>query len=393
MESLKNAWRSVFRQPSRSVLTVLSIAIGVFSVLLTGTISDLGGSAVRNELNSLGMSGITLQTRSDSGCDLTSAELDAVRESAGVAGATPLNYAYTQVTARGSVIDGVVWGVDSAVTRIISLNLLYGRSISREDVLAGRRVCLVEQSFVREMYRRDNAVGKTVRIRLNGKDEEFTIVGVVETGGGLLQSFMGDTVPVFLYLPYTAHQACTGRRSFDRIAVQLKEGADPARMGSVLSRTLDSRLGQSGAVTVDNFSQYSDQFSRVLGTVSLVLSAIAGISLLVAGLSIMTVMLSSVGERTREIGVKKSVGASPAVIVREFLLEAGLLALLGSAAGIGAGVLAGWLGCLLLGTSYWVRPELIAACTGCALLTGMLFGAYPAKKAAALRPVDALRHD
>ena len=123
------------------------------------------------------------------------------------------------------------------------------------------------------------------------------------------------------------------------------------------------------------------------------LSAIAGISLLVAGLSIMTVMLSSVGERTREIGVKKSVGASPAVIVREFLLEAGLLALLGSAAGIGAGVLAGWLGCLLLGTSYWVRPELIAACTGCALLTGMLFGAYPAKKAAALRPVDALRHD
>ena len=98
MESLKNAWRSVFRQPSRSILTVLSIAIGVFSVLLTGTISDLGGSAVRNELNSLGMSGITLQTRSDSGCDLTSAELDAVRESAGVAGATPLNYAYTQVT-------------------------------------------------------------------------------------------------------------------------------------------------------------------------------------------------------------------------------------------------------------------------------------------------------
>ncbi len=393
MESLKNAWRSVFRQPSRSLLTVLSIAIGVFSVLLTGTIGDLGGSAVQKELNSLGMSGITLQTRKDSGCSLTGTELDAIRESAGVAGATPLNYAYTQIAARGSTIDGVVWGVDSAVTRIIALNLLYGRSISREDVLSARRVCLVEQTFVREMYRRDNAVGKTVRIRLNGKDEDFTIIGVVEAGGSLFQSFMGDSVPVFLYLPYTAHQACTGRQSFDRIAVQLKEGADSTRMSGVLSRVLDDCLGQRGAVTVDNFSQYSQRFSRVLDTVSLVLSAIAGISLLVAGLSIMTVMLSSVGERTREIGVKKSIGAAPAVIVREFLLEAGLLALLGSAAGIGAGVLTGWLGCLLLGIRYRVRPELLAVCTACALLTGMLFGAYPAKKAAALRPVDALRHE
>ncbi|MGI5855372.1 MAG: ABC transporter permease [Candidatus Merdivicinus sp.] len=393
MESIKDAWRSIFRQPSRSILTVLSIAIGVFSVLIIGTISDLGTGAVRSELDSLGMRGITINTESGSGCLLTEEELNLVQTAAGVVEATPLTYSYTEVLVRGSEIKGMVWGVDANVTRIISLNLLYGRTISRADVLAGNRVCLVEQSFVQEMYRRDNAVGKTLRIRLNGRDEEFTIIGVVEAGGNILQSFMGDYVPMFLYLPYTAQQECTGRQGFDRIAVQLKDGADAARVGTLLSRSLDSRFGQSGAISVDNFSQYADQFTGILDTVSTVLSVIAGISLLVAGLSIMTVMLSSVGERTREIGVKKSIGASSAIIVREFLLEAGFLSLLGSIAGTGAGILAGWLGCLLMGIPYSVRPGLIAACIGCALLTGMIFGAYPAKKAAALRPVEALRHE
>lgn len=393
MESIKDAWRSIFRQPSRSILTVLSIAIGVFSVLIIGTISDLGTGAVRSELDSLGMRGITINTESGSGCLLTEEELNLVQTAAGVVEATPLTYSYTEVLVRGSEIKGMVWGVDANVTRIISLNLLYGRTISRADVLAGNRVCLVEQSFVQEMYRRDNAVGKTLRIRLNGQDEEFTIIGVVEAGGNILQSFMGDYVPMFLYLPYTAQQECTGRQGFDRIAVQLKDGADAARVGTLLSRSLDSRFGQSGAISVDNFSQYADQFTGILDTVSTVLSVIAGISLLVAGLSIMTVMLSSVGERTREIGVKKSIGASSAIIVREFLLEAGFLSLLGSIAGTGAGILAGWLGCLLMGIPYAVQPGLIAACIGCALLTGMIFGAYPAKKAAALRPVEALRHE
>lgn len=393
MESIKDAWRSIFRQPSSSILTVLSIAIGVFSVLIIGTISDLGSGAVRSELDSLGMRGITIHTESGSGCLLTEEELGFVQTAAGVVEATPLTYSYTEVLARGSEIKGMVWGVDANVTRIISLNLLYGRTISRADVLAGSRVCLVEQSFVQEMYRRDNAVGKTLRIRLNSRDEEFTIIGVVEAGGNILQSFMGDYVPMFLYLPYTAQQECTGRQGFDRIAVQLKDGADAARVGTLLSRSLDSRFGQSGAVSVDNFCQYVDQFTGILDTVSTVLSVIAGISLLVAGLSIMTVMLSSVGERTREIGVKKSIGASSAVIVREFLLEAGFLSLLGSIAGTGAGIFAGWLGCLLMGIAYSVRPALIAACIGCALLTGMVFGAYPAKKAAALRPVEALRHE
>lgn len=389
MESIKSAWRNVFRQPSRSILTIMSIAIGVFSVLLIGTISNLGREAVSQELESLGMNGITVSA--GTGSTFSEDALELAEASAGVAEATPLSYCYTDVLVRGSETKGLVWGVDSNITGIISLNLLYGRSISREDVRTSSRVCLVEQNFVRQLYQRDNATGKTLKIMLDGREEEFTIIGVVEAGGGILQSLMGESVPLFLYLPYTTLGEYSGSEGFERIAIRLTEDADPERVGTVLEHTLNNEQGEP--VKVENLNQYAEQFSAILDTVSVVLSVIAGISLLVAGLSIMTVMLSSVGERTREIGVKKSIGASNGVIVREFLLEAIFLSLLGSAAGTGAGILAGWLGCTILGISYQIPPTLAASCIGCALLTAMIFGAYPAKKAASLRPVEALRHD
>ena len=121
------------------------------------------------------------------------------------------------------------------------------------------------------------------------------------------------------------------------------------------------------------------------------LAAIAGISLLVACLSVMTTMLCSVGERTREIGIKKSIGASPQMIVWEFLLEAALLSLAGGLAGILAGALVGWAGCLVLGIPYLFPGNLALACALVSLLAGTAFGAYPARKAAKLKPADALR--
>ena len=181
-----------------------------------------------------------------------------------------------------------------------------------------------------------------------------------------------------------------GTRSFDRIAVRLKDSADPKRETKLLLRTLDRFFGQEGTTAADGFERYADQLSGVLDAVTLLLSLIAGISLLVAGLSVMTVMLSSVRERTREVGMK-SIGASPGAIVAEFLAEALLLSLGGCLMGTTAGFLAGSAGCLLLGRAYSFPVRLFLICLLSSLLTGALFGAYPAKKAAALPPADALR--
>lgn len=383
MELLKNAWRNIFRRPSRSLLTILSIAIGAFSVMAIGTIGQLGQQAVTAELSSLGLQGMLLSAEGEAA--LTRECLSRAEEVPQVAEATPLLVNYTDILVRGSEEKAVVWGVDADVTRIISMNLLYGRGITAEDIRSGARVCVVEETLAREMYLRDNVVGKTLTVLLNGQEEEFTVVGVAEAGGSLFQSMMGETVPLFAYTPYTAQQQCTGRGDFDRIAVKLRADADPVQAEDQLSRSL------GGEVKVENMSRYTNVFSSILNIVTLVLAAIAGISLLVACLSVMTAMLCSVGERTREIGVKKSIGASSRDIVWEFLLEAVLLSLAGGLAGIAAGAAAGWAGCLALGMAYRFPAGLALTCGIASLLAGAVFGAYPARRAAKLKPVDALR--
>ena len=141
MELLKNAWRNIFRRPSRSLLTILSIAIGAFSVMVIGTIGQLGQQAVTAELSSLGLQGMLLSAEGEAA--LTRECLSRAEEVPQVAEATPLLVNYTDILVRGSEEKAVVWGVDADVTRIISMNLLYGRGITAEDIRSGARVCVV----------------------------------------------------------------------------------------------------------------------------------------------------------------------------------------------------------------------------------------------------------
>lgn len=391
MELWKDAWRSIFRRPSRSGLTILSIAIGIFAVMLIGTIGEMGKEAIAGELASLGMQGIAIRTGDDSGASLTRTELELVRESGTVAEATPLLFEYNDITAAGSTEKAVIWGVDANVASVVSMELSYGRGIERSDIAGAAEVCVVEEGLATQLFGRENAVGRRLEVSIGGVTHTLEIVGVASVGGNIFQSMMGSTVPLFVYMPYTTHQLYNGRQGFDRIAVQLVSGSDSAEAGDALAGELDSWFGLSGSVAVDNLSQYADTFENLLGMVTVILSAIAGISLVVAGLSVMTAMLSSVGERTREIGIKKSMGAPSGTIVAEFLLEAAFLSAAGSAAGIFAGVAVGWTGCLLIGVPYSLQPGLIGVCLLSALVTGAIFGAYPAKKASLLRPVEALR--
>ncbi len=384
MEFLKNAWRNIFRRPSRSFLTILSIAIGAFSVMIIGTIGLMGEQAVEDELASLGLQGMMVSAEEES---LTLESLAQVETVPSVVDATPFLVNYTDIEARGMMQKAAVWGIDSGIDQVISMKIQYGRAISSTDIRSRARVCVVEENLATSLFQRKNVVGKTLTIHFSGITEEFTIVGVAEAGGNLFQSMMGQAVPLFVYLPYTAQQQCTNRSDFDRIAVKIQPDADPTEAETLLSR----QLGGEEAVKVENMSQYTGTFQQVLNIVSGVLAAIAGISLLVACLSVMTTMLCSVGERTREIGIKKSIGASSRMIVWEFLLEAALLSFAGGLAGILAGVLVGWGGCLALGMAYPFPAALAGICAAVSLLAGTVFGVYPARQAAKLRPVDALR--
>ena len=158
-------------------------------------------------------------------------------------------------------------------------------------------------------------------------------------------------------------------------------------------RTLDRATGRSGGYRAQNLNQQKDELNGVMDIVALVLSAIGGISLLVAGLSIMTVMLVTVHERTREIGIKKAIGASRRIILFEFLAESAVLSFIGGISGLLFGIGAGFVGCLLLGLPFSVDAKALLFCVLFSVVIGILFGVYPASKAAVLSPARSLRSE
>lgn len=389
---IKSGLKNIFRKKMRSALTVSGVAIGVVSVLIISSIGDIGKHTINQELDSIGIGGLTIGTdKTVTAKELGTAELDFVKAQQTVEDAMPLLMQYTTALVREEVQNCIVWGINSSADRVISLNVKYGRLINRSDLNSSGNVCVVDESFAQQVYRRGNIVGKTLSVQVGNSYEAFEVVGVVETGGNVLQSLMGDYVPTFLYLPYTTMQRLTGRSGFDQIAVRVKGDVDPDTASEVLTSSLEAKLKAPGGIHIENLNNHKEQLNNVLDIVTLILSVIGGISLVVAGLSIMTVMLVSVHERTREIGIKKSIGASKTAILLEFLAESLFITLLGSLAGVAVGGTAVVCGSLLLGIELLLNLRLILFCIGFAMAVGVLFGVYPAIKAAGMRPVDALR--
>ena len=389
---IRNGLKNIFRKKLRSALTASGVAIGVISVLIISSIGDIGKQTVNSELDSLGIDGLSIGTdKSVTAKELGTEELETVRSQPIVDDAMPLLMQYTSASVRGGLSACLVWGINDTADRVVSLKIKYGRLINRSDLNGMRSVCVVDESFAQKTYQRGNIVGKTLSVVLGNALEEFEVIGVVETGGNVLQSLMGDYVPTFLYLPYTTMQQMTGRTGFDQIAVRLKGDVDPDTAAGELASVLESRLRIPDAVHVENLNSHKEQLNSVLDIVTAVLSIIGGISLVVAGLSIMTVMLVSVHERTREIGIKKSIGAGKTAIMLEFLAESLFITLIGSLAGTLAGVTAVICGSMVMGIDMMLNVRLVLFCIGFAMAVGVLFGVYPAVKAAGMRPADALR--
>ena len=393
IDIIKCAIRNITRKKGRNLLTAMGIAIGVASVIIIGNISQCGSDAVNKELDSLGLSGLTISASnmSNDAPSLTQEELEIIEKDSNVEQAMPIMVENTVVyDKKDNPLNSLLWGIDSKANQIISLQLLYGRYINNIDINSCNNVCMVDQNFSKEVYGRENIVGKHISILCSGSAEDYEVVGIIRTGSGLLQNFIGDYIPNFIYLPYSTMQNATSRKSFDQIAVKVSPNHDPQDVGNDIIKRL-SRSSGNDNYQANNLSKQKDGLTNLLNIVTVILSAVGAISLLVASLSIMTVMLVSVNERTREIGIKKSIGAKKRTILLEFLLEAMFLSCIGCVMGILAGNIISYLGALYIGFSLNIRKDIILIASFFSISTGVIFGVYPAYKASNLKPVDALR--
>jgi len=393
IDTMRMSFKNLGRKKSRSMLTIMGITIGVASVVMIASIGEIGKYTIGQEIDSLGGGGgVMISGNAKSiGTQLNIDHLEAIRASGTVDSAIPVVVDYNKTFMRGLMLDAVVWGIDYGANQVISLDPMYGRLITKNDVTASKRICVIDQNIAKAYYKRDNIIGKTIQLQFTSGKEDFEIVGIVSSGGNMLQGLMGDIIPSFVYLPYTTMQEMMNRDTFDQIAVRVRSGIDEDVASAQLVTVANQVSGVRAGFKAENMQGQKQKFNGILNIVTVILSVIAGISLVVAGLSIMTVMLVSVGERTREIGIKKSIGANRQNILWEFLVEAFTISLLGSLMGTGAGIILVVLGCLILGMPILINTHLVVFCILFSVLIGVVFGVYPAMVASKLNPVEALR--
>lgn len=384
-----NILKNIFRAKIRSVLTMAGIAVGIFSVTLISTVGAVGTEQVSSTLVTMGVDTLLVQAAGNSvSVTLTDEDVFEVRKIDGVSDVMPLMASITEAKMINRRVDCYVWGVDKSADKLISLRAKHGRLITNSDSAALSKVCVVDESFAEEVYGRSNIVGKKLRMFLGGKYHEFSIIGVAQSGLSSLQGMLTNIVPGFMYIPITTMQHLCGRTTYDKIAVKV---SDDDFSPKTVTNALDLKNGHVDGYICNNLLSQKSQLDDILSIVTTALSMTAGISLVVSGISVMTAMMMSVSERTREIGIKKAIGARKRDILGEFLAESVLLTLLGSLSGIVAGLAVSFAGCVILGVPFSVNIGSLVISAVVTALLGAIFGAYPAAKAAKLNPAEALR--
>ncbi len=387
LELVRMTANNLRRKKLRTFLTVAGIGVGTLLISLVSFLGDAGKDVIGNELKSMGLDGISVSADVDGA--LLEETLTAIREVRQVDAAMPLSIQFLGAVSGRYDDEIMACGIDAGADQVISLQELHGRLLSRGDISGQTMVCVVDESLAKAAYGRENIVGKILSVRFSDREENFEIVGVSKAGSSVLQNVSGY-IPSMVYFPYTTLQLLTGDDAFDQIAVKINAENDMEAAKDSLQRLLANIDTVDATYMLENLASQREKLNGLMDVVSLVLQVISAVSLLVAGMSIMTIMLVSVHERTKEIGIKKAIGATGGRIMAEFMAEAVMLTLAGSICGITLAVLAAGIGTVISGVRIGVSVSTILGITAFSVVLGVVFGVYPAKKAAALLPAEAL---
>ncbi|ATB43289.1 Macrolide export ATP-binding/permease MacB [Cystobacter fuscus] len=408
LETLMLAVRSLLRSKMRSFLTALGIIIGVGAVIAMVAIGDGARANVQKVFDSMGTNMLIVMPGSSntggarggfgSQPSITWDDLEAIRTQVpSVRAAAPEMRTSAQVFSEDQNWTTSVTGTTPDFFDVRGWSMAQGRKLNEADVEAGAKVAVIGQTVVEKLYGAGfNPVGQVIRI----KKTPFTIVGMTARKG---QSPMGQDYDDSILVPATTFQRQVQSQSLARyITGVLYVQADASAGTARAQRDLTVLLRERHRITSDedpndfdvrDLSEIANSRQQSTETLSLLLASIAAVSLVVGGIGIMNIMLVSVTERTREIGVRVAVGARPRDILLQFLIEALTLSLLGGLIGaaVGLGVAR-----FLASQFQWpllVRPDVILLALGFSALIGVGFGLYPARKASRLDPIDALRYE
>ncbi|MCK4526655.1 ABC transporter permease [candidate division WOR-3 bacterium] len=401
LESLRSAIEAIKTNKLRSLLTTLGIIIGVTTVIavisvisglktqVASSFSTLGANVLYVQkypwvMGGAGIDWWKIRQRKDIGMD----EFRALKEYG-----SSFKYVAPQITYRYDVKVGnknargvEVIGTTEHFPEIRDQGVKLGRFLSMDDIRYKRDICILGQDVVNTLYPDENPIGKVVRI----KGRVLTVIGILKELGDLMGQSMDNVVVV----PYTTMSKFVGRRRSITITVLAQDEEEASEeIRWILRRLRKVKPGEDDDFSINSSGAITKQFNELTRTMFIIMIGIAGISLVVGGIGIMNIMLVSVTERTREIGVRKAIGAKSSEILSQFLLESVMISFVGGIIGIFLGFsltkLISTIGNMPFGMPIWS----IVLGFSFSFFIGVFFGIYPARKAAALSPVEALRYE
>lgn len=388
-ESAAMALDNIRSNKVRSFLTLLGIMIGVMAVItLISTVSGVSGT-ISSSFSDMGVGTLTVSvTGSDLKTGMTPEDLQVITELENVDGVVPSISLNGRVSYGNNVQTGMsVSGKNAYYFTLNEDMIIQGRTLNFIDDDNRSYVCVISQKIVDEFFLGINPVGETLYV----SGLPFTIVGRYEedSGGGIASIFMGSPD---VMIPYTTAMKVNNSNEVTSFTVYLKDGADSTAAKEEIEDAMDVLFDfEEDCYTVASMESIEETMNTMTTMLSSLLAGIASIALLVGGIGIMNMMLTTVTERTTEIGLKKALGAVPGQIQMQFLLESFLLSMIGGLLGVAFGLaLSYWL-CQLLGTNFVLNMGAIALGVGFSAAVGIIFGWAPARKASRLNPIDALR--
>lgn len=401
-ESVKMAIQAIKSNKMRSALTMLGIIIGIASVIAIVAIGDAVKGSMNKEFESFGINRgyifVSGQEVYDS--DFFNAEDVEIINRAfknKVDGVMPYISASQSMVDKKKTISISLTGVNEYYNKITKVDMLKGRFFSEADIASGRNVVVLEQKTAKKVLPNEaNPVGKVFTLTNNDQSTStYLVIGVYKEPTSMLAGMMGETFSMLVPYTYIENSISVGGSGYFALDIGVKQGQNVDKTMSEIMSLVEKRHdnAERKIYMTQTAESQMGTINNVMGMLQMFIGAIAAISLVVGGIGIMNIMLVSVTERTREIGIRKAIGANSKDIMVQFIIEAVILSCIGGMIGITLGVGIAAIAVTIMKMSLIVSPFVIVFTWLFSASIGIFFGFYPSRKAAQLDPIDALRYE
>lgn len=396
LDSIKIALSSILSHKLRSALTMLGIIIGVGSIITVVAIGQGGEASLKSQFVGDGNNVISIHYSSNINDPfsmetneqphLTEEGIFEIKKIPEIAQVVTTNEKMEALDIEEKKEMVKITGIDTNYFKVNQVEILKGHSLQESDIIHANNVVIISENTEKKLFSNNNSVSQIIEI----KGQPFQIIGVYKAEGG----FMGIE-SLEMLIPLTQWPTLYGTEEIQNISVQAKNIDNLDEAGKKAAAVLNSRMSSefTGKYEVTNLKAIQENISKMTGIMTMIISGIAGISLVVGGIGVMNIMLVSVTERTREIGVRKALGATRSKILLQFLIEAVMLTLLGGLIGIALGYGGAYIVSAIAKWPPLISWEVVVGGVLFSMTLGIIFGLIPANKAAKLDPIEALRYE